>query len=249
MFRALAVMGKWNRITTMVILVLLAAGCTPQEGIEAPPDTPEVEIDSRTDDRAKAVPAGDSEMTDSGFELEQSAPESATPDPQPAEAWAGEEQPSSTSVFVLVAPEWLVYTDTVHRFAVAYPHSFVILPKPDSLTDISLEPLFRVGFQERLRASGHFADYEPADFTVEVFELAPDSSLREWLEENGLAPADATTKPYHLAGAGQGWRVQFDARAAPNEHYAFASARYVYWLTPLNSLGLEMLASFQVLSR
>jgi len=103
-----------------------------------------------------------------------------------------------------------------------------------------------VRFQDKARASGQFADREPAQFAIEVFELDPPVPLRDWLDSTGLVPARATVEQVHLDGAGDGWRVRRPVLMAPNEFYYFATKEYVYRLTPLGPHSQDMLASFQL---
>lgn len=142
--------------------------------------------------------------------------------------------------------EWLVYTDTAYGFSIQYPDVYVILPEPSPLPATAPPVVHRVRFQDERRASGQFADREPAQFAIEVFELDPPVPLRDWLQSTGLVPARATVEQVHLDGAGEGWRVRLPILLAPNESYFFATEEYVYRLTPLGPHSQDMLASVQL---
>jgi len=142
--------------------------------------------------------------------------------------------------------EWLTYTDPAYGFSIKHPDTYVILPEPSPLPASTPPVMHRVRFQDEGRASGQYADRDPAQFAIGVFELDSPLPLRDWLQSVGLVPARATVEQVHLDGAGEGWRVRRPVLMAPNESYFFATEKYVYKLTPLGPHSQDMLTSFQL---
>jgi len=144
---------------------------------------------------------------------------------------------------------WQTYSDADYAFALDFPPEYVIQAEPVQPPAARRLPLRRVRFQQRDIAAGQFADREPAQFTVEVFERLGRQSLREWLQSEGRLPQDAVVTPVRLAGADEGIRVQMRQQLAPNDFVYFARGEYIYALTPLGEQGNQMLASFRFVGR
>jgi hypothetical protein len=139
---------------------------------------------------------------------------------------------------------WQTYSNTAYRFSVAYPDEYGLVP------EIAPPPsgaVLRVRFQEKELLSSDFVDLEPARFTVEVFPLYPPTALASWLRLKDRLPRDATTRSVSLAGAREGLLVQQRQQLAPNQFYYFATAEYIYALTPLGANSPAILASFRLL--
>jgi hypothetical protein len=136
---------------------------------------------------------------------------------------------------------WLVFTDTSHRFEVAYPPEFAIIPEKSEATGV----VKRVRFQDKQLLATPFGELEPARLTIEVFS-ATTTSLGEWLRSTGRLPAGATVTRRSLTGANEGARVQLRQQLAPNDFYYFSTDSFVYRLAPLGLHSSEMLASFRV---
>jgi hypothetical protein len=198
----------------------------------------------------KVVPSSPSGTSEPGLEesggLPEQPPANEGPVPSPAlsEVEGVVEGPSGG--VLSPSKEWLIYTDTAYGFSIKYPDTYVILPEPTPLPATTPPVVHRVRFQDKQRASGQFANREPAQFAVDVFELDPVVPLHDWLQSAGLVPARATVEQVHLDGAGEGWRVRRPVLMAPNESYFFATEEYVYRLTPLGPHSQDMLASFQL---
>ena len=142
--------------------------------------------------------------------------------------------------------EWLIYTDTAFGFSIRYPATYGILPEPQPLPATTPPRMHRVRFQDKQRALGQFADREPAQFTIEVFESDSSVPLRDWLQSVGLAPKLAVFDQVYLDGSGQGLRVRLRVLIAPNEFYFFASEKYAYRLIPLSPHSQDMITSFKL---
>jgi len=145
------------------------------------------------------------------------------------------------------AEGWRVYRNRAHGFSVRYPREYVILRERKGEAGGELRALARVRFQERGRAAGRFADYEPPQFSVEVFEQAGRGSLREWLQAAGWLHERDAAEAVELEGAREGLRVRRAAQMAPNEFCFFRTDRHVYRLTLLGEHAPAMLASFKLL--
>jgi hypothetical protein len=153
------------------------------------------------------------------------------------------QNPSSPSPTGTVPADWQVYTDATHKFEVAYPPDYGIVPEKTPPTSGAVA---RVRFQDKSILSTDFAELEPPRFTVEVFP-AQQSSLMDWLRATNRLPVGASTTTVALAGAHEGIRVQQRQQLAPNEFYYFSTSGYVYAVTPLGMYSSTMLASFRLL--
>jgi hypothetical protein len=141
---------------------------------------------------------------------------------------------------------WRVYRNDVYGFSVGYPRAYVILRERKGSWEGSPQPLARVRFQERRRASGQFADLEPPQFSVEVFDNPRGESLREWLGSAGWVGERDGVEPAELEGAREGLRVRWAAQMAPNEFYFYRVGRHVFRLVPLGEHAPAMLDSFRL---
>ena len=159
------------------------------------------------------------------------------------------QQPTDSIGPPAAAPSgWQTYRDADYAFAIEFPPDYVIQAEPAQPPASRRPPLRRVRFQQRDIAAGQFADREPAQFTVEVFERIGRQGLREWLQSEGRLPQGAVVTPVRLEGADEGVRVQMRQQLAPNDFVYFARGEYIYALTPLGEHGDQMLATFRFVS-
>ena len=232
-----AIKEIWTKVGCLLIVAVLMISCSGQverEGTEAQLEITPGGVETLsggngvTSSDGKIVPSSPSGASEQGLEEKGGLPgqSSANEGPQ----------------------KWLIYTDTAYGFSVKYPDTYVILPEPTPLPATTPPVVHRVRFQDQQRASGQFVDREPAQFAIEVFELAPPAPLREWLHSARLIPARATVEHVHLVAAGHGLRVRLAVMIAPNEFYFFATKKYVYRLTPLGPYSKYMIDSFQIIS-
>ncbi len=136
-----------------------------------------------------------------------------------------------------------MHTDSVHRFAISYPHDLGVQREATAPPSGALT---RVRFQAKEILSSAFAEMEPPRLTVEVFTLKSGTSLTDWLRSVNRLPVGATTTRLTLAGASDGVRVQLRQQLAPNDFYYLAAGGLVYALTPVGD-SADMLASFRLL--
>jgi hypothetical protein len=140
------------------------------------------------------------------------------------------------------APEgWLIYSDSTHGFAIGYPPDYVLLPETTSPPAGAIK---RVRFQSR-RFAGAGAELEPPRFTVDVFP-ASQASLVGWLRATDRLAPGADLTSLTLPGALEGARVRQPQQLAPDEFWYYATAQYIYALTPLGEHGPSMLSSFRL---
>jgi hypothetical protein len=142
---------------------------------------------------------------------------------------------------------WQTYTDSAYGFSVQYPEEYVILAEAILPTSTRPPAVQRVRFQDKQIAAGQFADFEPARFSIEVFERRPAVALGDWLRSDDVVPAGASVTPVQIEGAQEALRVALRQQLAPNEFVYVLAGRYVYRLTPLGQHGEDMLASFRLL--
>lgn len=136
---------------------------------------------------------------------------------------------------------WLTYLDEEFNFSINYPDSYTILPEPEPFESIDPGLLQRVRFLDAQLAAGNTAEYEPPNFTIEVF-AQDDMTLEEFVsrdEKRGDREA-------YVLGNMVGIRVILMQLIAPNQFYYFAQDGYIYKLTPLGPYAVDMLSSFQV---
>ena len=145
------------------------------------------------------------------------------------------------------AEGWRVYRSRAYGFSVRYPREYLILRERKGEAGGAPRALARVRFQERGRAAGRFADYEPPQFSVEVFEAAGRGSLREWLHGAGWLDERDAAEAVELEGSREGLHVRKAAQMAPNEFYFYRTDRHVFRLTLLGEHAPAMLASFKLL--
>ena len=141
---------------------------------------------------------------------------------------------------------WRVYKNDAYGFSVKYPNNYVILRERGAEPGESPRALARLRLQERRIAAGQFADLEPPQFSVEVFDAAGGKSLREWLEAAGWLSEGDDIEPAELEGAREGLRVRMMAQMAPNEFYFYRTDRRVFRVIPLGEHGRAVLDSFRL---
>jgi hypothetical protein len=144
------------------------------------------------------------------------------------------------------AGDWRSYRNRDYGFSLRYPSEYVVLRERKGEAGAGPRALARVRFQERGRAAGQFADLEPPQFSVEVFEPAGRGSLREWLREAGWLDERDAAEAVELEGALEGLHVRKAAQMAPNEFYFYRTGRHLYRLTLLGEHSPAMLASFKL---
>lgn len=144
------------------------------------------------------------------------------------------------------AEGWRVHRNRAYGFSVRYPREYVILRERKGEAGGAPRALARVRFQERGRAAGQFADYEPPQFSVEVFEHGGRGSLREWLEAAGWLRERDAVEAVEMEGALEGLHVRGAALMAPNEFYFYRTGRHVFRLTLLGEHAPAMLDSFKL---
>jgi len=136
---------------------------------------------------------------------------------------------------------WLTYNDQVYAFSIEYPSIYTILPETEKSVDDAPAKIHQIRFQDIQLATGETAEFELANFTIEVFELG-DLSLEAFIAQN---ETDGNMEPYKVNNL-KGFRVYYNQLIAPNEFYFFSANDYVYKLTPLGPYSQEMLQSFQI---
>ncbi len=136
---------------------------------------------------------------------------------------------------------WLTYRDQAHSFSIDYPDTYTILSETEPFNNADLELIHRVRFLDAQLAAGDTAEYEPPNFTVEIFTLG--SQVLEELIDNDESGGE---REVYTRGDLTGFRVYFKQLIAPNEFYYFSEHGYVYKLTPSGLYGEEMLHSFQI---
>jgi hypothetical protein len=136
---------------------------------------------------------------------------------------------------------WLTYNDQVYSFSIDYPSIYTILPETVNSLDDAPAKVHQVRFQDIQLATGETAEFELANFTIEVFELGS-QSLETFIAQN---EPDGNIEAYPVNKL-NGFRVYYNQLIAPNEFYFFSANDYVYKLTPLGPYSQEMLQSFQI---
>ena len=253
-------------ITTagLSLVIALMAGCSEKADVEpAAGDKPAETTLGSSASGAAVTPAPSDVITSEGKVITVPPSESSEPFYSPGTAGSpliddssGQAQEPKTTE----APsEWHPHTDETYGFSIKYPDTYVILPETSALPAATPQVIHRVRFQDKQKASGSFADREPAQFSIHVFELDQPVELYDWLESQGLLPDQQSragrgsagvepVEPVQLEGVGAGWRVLLPILLAPREFDYFATERYVYRLTPLGLHSQDMLSTFRLSS-
>jgi hypothetical protein len=135
---------------------------------------------------------------------------------------------------------WLTYRDQAYSFSIDYPDTYTILPETEPF-NADLELIHRVRFLDAQLAAGDTAEYEPPNFTVEIFTLG-NQALEEFIDNDKSGGG----REVYTLGDLTGFRVYFKQLIAPNEFYYFSEHGYVYKFTPLGLYAEEMLHSFEI---
>jgi len=136
---------------------------------------------------------------------------------------------------------WLTYRDQAYSFSIDYPDIYTILTETEPLNNADPELIHRVRFLDNQLATGDTAEYEPPNFTIEIYALG-NQSLEAFIDNDKYG----SEREVSTLGDLTGFRVYFKQLIAPNEFYYFSEHGYVYKLTPLGLYGEEMLHSFQI---
>lgn len=136
---------------------------------------------------------------------------------------------------------WLTYRDQAYSFSIDYPDTYTILPETEPVNHADLEVIHRVRFLDAQLAAGDTAEYEPPNFTIEVYALGS-QALGEFIDKDKRSGG----REVYTQGELTGFRVYFKQLIAPNESYYFSEHGYVYKLTPLGLYTEKMLHSFQI---
>jgi hypothetical protein len=136
---------------------------------------------------------------------------------------------------------WLTYNDQAFSFSIEYPSIYTILPETVNSVDDAPANIHQVRFQDIQLATGETAEFELANFTIDVFEPG-DQSLEAFIAQK---EPDGNIEAYQV-NILNGFRVYYNLLIAPNEFYFFSANGYVYKLTPLGPYSQEMLHSFQI---
>ncbi|MBE9475364.1 MAG: hypothetical protein IMY85_10780, partial [Chloroflexi bacterium] len=136
---------------------------------------------------------------------------------------------------------WLTYRDQAYSFSIDYPDTYTILPETEPINNADPELIHRIRFLDAQLAAGDTAEYEPPNFTIEIYALG-NQSLEEFINNN----VSRGEREVYTLGDLTGFRVYFKQLIAPNEFYYFSEHGYVYKLTPLGLYGEEMLLSFEI---
>jgi hypothetical protein len=136
---------------------------------------------------------------------------------------------------------WLTYRDQAYSFSIDYPDTYTILPETEPVNNADLEVIHRVRFLDAQLAAGDTAEYEPPNFTIEIYTLG-NQALEEFIDNDKSSGG----REVYTRGDLTGFRVYFKQLIAPNEFYYFSEHGYVYKLTPLGLYAEEMLHSFQI---
>lgn len=139
------------------------------------------------------------------------------------------------------AVNWITYRDQGYPFFIDYPDTYTILPENEPLNELDPELIHRVRFLDAQLAAGDTAEYEPPNFTIEVYPLG-NQGLEEFINNDVKG---GNIEPFSLGNL-SGFRLYFIQLIAPNEFYYFSTDAYIYKLTPLGPYSQEMLHSFQV---
>lgn len=160
------------------------------------------------------------------------SPPSAPP-PAPDESKLGEPHRQPT--------EWLTYNDSSFDFSIEYPDTYVITETADSSTQTAIAT-HSVHFQDAILAQSETANLQPSQFAVDVFEIPPDVSFEQWIDNNVTFSGSARDSVD--IGGRQGYVVTLSIQLAPNQFYYVAGDTYYYKLTPLGIHGERMVQSF-----
>lgn len=136
---------------------------------------------------------------------------------------------------------WHTYRDQAYSFSIDYPDTYTILPETEPLINADLELIHRVRFLDAQLAAGDTAEYEPPNFTIEIFTLG-NQALEEIIDND----KNGGEREVYKLGNLTGFRVYFKQLIAPNEFYYLSEHGFVYKLTPLGLYGEEMLHSFEI---
>ena len=136
---------------------------------------------------------------------------------------------------------WLTYRDQAYSFSIDYPDTYTILSETEPFNNADLELIHRVRFLDAQLAAGDTAEYEPPNFTIEIYSLG-NLALEEFIDND----KNGGEREVNMLGDLTGFRVYFKQLIAPNEFYYFSEHSFVYKLTPLGLYGEEMLHSFEI---
>jgi hypothetical protein len=136
---------------------------------------------------------------------------------------------------------WLTYRDQACSFSIDYPDTYTILPEPEPFNNADPDLAHRVRFLDAQLAAGDTAEFEPPNFTVEIYTLG-DQTLEAFINND----ENRGEREAYTFGDLSGFRIHFKQLIAPNEFFYFSEHGYVYKLTPLGLYSQEMLHSFQI---
>ena len=136
---------------------------------------------------------------------------------------------------------WLTYRDQACSFSIDYPDTYTILPEPEPFNNADPDLAHRVRFLDAQLAAGDTAEFEPPNFTVEIYTLG-DQTLEAFINND----ENRGEREAYTFGDLSGFRILFKQLIAPNEFFYFSEHGYVYKLTPLGLYSQEMLHSFQI---
>jgi hypothetical protein len=136
---------------------------------------------------------------------------------------------------------WLTYVDAQLGFSIQYPDTYALLPETQPLKDIAPGLIQRVRFLNDQLAKSDTADFQPPDFSIEVFENPSGTSLNAWVQANAAKGSSEETRLDDAACV----KLTLATLLAPNEFYYCAWNNAVYKLIPLGTYGPDMLKSFK----
>jgi hypothetical protein len=139
---------------------------------------------------------------------------------------------------------WLTYSDSEFRFSIKYPDIFAILDEPQQPEGNVPGLIHRVRFQDKSLLGADTADLEPPQFSIEVFTNSAGLVLQEWIQQNGMIPANSQVEDFPIAGQ-PGLMVTRMELIAPGQFVFIGNNGLVFRLTPLGLYSEEMLKSFQ----
>lgn len=137
---------------------------------------------------------------------------------------------------------WKTYTDTRFKFSISYPPDFVSWVSATP-ADKQPQPLTAVRFLEEKLARSETAELQVPNAQVEVYRLAPETTLESWL----VAHEPDATRTKIVVGGLEGYRTTRMILIAPNQSVWFTDGTSVFRLTFLGEHGTQMLESFRLI--
>jgi hypothetical protein len=95
---------------------------------------------------------------------------------------------------------WKTYSNTEFDFSLRYPEDYVISEEKSPIAKQKPSPLFALRFHDKALHNAQPGYLEPPQFSVEIFPIKSDKSLKDWMRQNQMIPSLSDMEEYILDG-------------------------------------------------